>query len=273
MAQSNSFRLKRRLRTYSGRGVSSLRGGIKHPVFFMHLPKCGGTSIAEALYATVPIQQRVGVVDAISTRRAMAIYHDDVDALDRQHDDLENSKNIYDFREQLVINHMSWNTRMIHGHVLYSNRADRHFGDQYKYVTVLREPIERVISNFAHSVQSGMISDDFDTYLDGPIVRAHGLTFLRYFSGTAVLNAAQEEAALEKSIETLKKFAVIGFLDDLGRFASDYKQVLGIRPRIARYNQAQTRVAQISEAQVERLRQMFAHEIQFWEFSRGFANK
>ncbi len=273
MAQSASFRMKRRFRTYGGRGLSTLMGGIRHPVFFMHLPKCGGTSVAEALYATVPLQQRVGVIDANATRRAMAIYHDDVDALDRQHDDLENSKNVYDFRAQMLINHMAWNTRMIHGHVLFSDRADKHFGARYKYVTVLRDPIARVISNFAHSVQSGMITDDFDAYLDNAISRAHGLTFLRYFSGTPVLSAADEPAALKKSMATLQKFAVIGFLDDLPRFAADYKSVFGIRPRIPRYNQAQTAVKSVRDAQLERLRAIMVHEIAFWDYARDFANK
>lgn len=273
MGQSTFFRMKRRMRTYSGRGVSTLCGGIRHPVFFMHLPKCGGTSVAEALYATVPIQQRVGVIDANATRRAVSIYRDNVDALNRQHDDLENSQNIYAFREQMLINHMAWNSRMIHGHVLFSDRAHRHFGQSYKYATVLREPVSRVMSNYAHSVQSGMIADDFDAYLGGAVIRAHALTFLRFFSGTPVLPEKDEAEALAKSMETLRKFAVVGFLDDLGKFTGDYKRVFGIRPRIPIYNKGQTTVSSVSEAQIGRLRDIMAYEIQFWEQARAFAYK
>jgi hypothetical protein len=268
MSQTNSQRFKRRLRTYSGRAKSAVSGGIKHPVFFMHLPKCGGTSVAEALYATVPLQKRVGVIDANATRRTAAILHDDVNELHVQHDDLSNSKNVYNLREGMLINHMAWNSQMIHGHVLFSAIADRHFGYQYKYVTVLREPISRTLSNFAHTISSGMIADDFDAYLAGPMVRAHGLTFLRYFSGTPVLDKHSEEDALVKAKSVLEKFSVIGFLDDLPKFCDDYKTALGVRPRIGLYNQAKGSTFQPSEAQLERLKRILRTEIAFWNYAR-----
>ena len=268
MSQTNSHRFIRRLRTYSGRTLATMTGGVRHPVFFMHLPKCGGTSISEALYATVPLQKRVGVIDANATRRTAAIIHDNVDDLHRQHDDLANSKNVYNLREQMLINHMAWHSQMIHGHVLFSDTADRHFGAHYRYVTVLREPIARTISNFAHTVSSGIIPDDFDAYLDGNVARAHGLTYLRYFSGTAVLENTQELAALTKAKETLKAFSVVGFLDDLPRFCSDYKHALGTRPRIATYNQAKCAPFAPNIGQMQRMTDMMQNEIAFWDYAR-----
>ncbi len=268
MNQTNSQRFKRRLRTYTGRVKSTVAGGIRHPVFFMHLPKCGGTSVAEALYATVPLQRRVGVIDANATRRTAAILYDDVNELHVQHDDMSNSKNVYDLRAGMLINHMAWSSQMIHGHVLFSDTADRHFGDQYKYVTVLREPISRTLSNFAHTVSSGMIADDFDAYLGGPFVRAHGLTFLRYFSGTPVLEKANEEEALETAKSALKKFSVVGFLDDLPGFCDDYKAALGVRPRIGIYNQAKGSAFKLSDVQMAKLTEILHTEIAFWNYAR-----
>jgi hypothetical protein len=267
MSQSGTQRLKRRLRTYSGRAISTVTGGIKRPVFFMHLPKCGGTSIAEALYATVPLQKRIGVIDANATRRASAIIHDDVNALHVQHDDLSNSKNVYDLRENMLINHMAWDSQMIHGHVLFSDRAHHHFHQQYQYVTVLREPIARTLSNFAHTVSSGMIPDDFEAYLKGEVVRAHGLTFLRYFSGIATIETSEESVALAKAKETLQKFSVIGFLDDLPKFCDDYQGVLGARPRIGVYNKAKNAPFKPSSEQLGILTNILGNEIEFWNYA------
>ena len=268
MSQSSSHRIQRRLRTYSVRALSTLTGGIQQPVFFMHLPKCGGTSVSEALYATVPLQKRIGVIDANATRRTAAIIHDDVDTLHKQHDDLENSANVYKLREHMLINHMAWNSPLIHGHVLFSAQADRHFGNRYCYVTVLREPIARTLSNFADTVSSGMITGDFDAYLNSPIARAHGLTFLRYFSGTATLAKSQEATALTKAKENLKRFSVVGFLEDLPKFCDDYQQVLGARPRMRFYNQAKSAPVRPTPDQMQKLTDMLQNEIAFWNYAR-----
>jgi hypothetical protein len=270
MTQTQSQRFKRRMRTYSGRAMASLRGGITDPVFFMHLPKCGGTSVAEALYATVPLQERVGVIDANSTRRTAAMMHDDVNELHSQHDDLPNSKNVYDLRETMLINHMAWDSQMIHGHVLFSDRAHNHFGQDYKYVTVLREPVARTLSNFVHCVFSGMIANDFDAYLDSKILRAHGLTFLRYFSGSATLSTSQEDAALAKAKGTVAKFSVVGFLDDLPRFCTDYNAAFGVRPRIGVHNQALSPPFHPSDEQMGKLALILQNEIAFWHYVRRF---
>ena len=50
----------RRLRTYSRRSAASLSGDLRKPCFYMHIPKCGGTSVTAALHAVVPLRRRVG---------------------------------------------------------------------------------------------------------------------------------------------------------------------------------------------------------------------
>ena len=73
MARNLPFleRTRRRLRVYSGRALrGTLLAGPRHNCLFMHMPKCGGTSISEAMYATVPFGGGVAVIDAVSTRIA-----------------------------------------------------------------------------------------------------------------------------------------------------------------------------------------------------------
>jgi len=56
-------RAKRRARIYACRISAMLtKGGLNQNCLFLHLPKCGGTSLSEALYATVPMQKQIGVI-------------------------------------------------------------------------------------------------------------------------------------------------------------------------------------------------------------------
>lgn len=246
------------------------KGDLKHPCFYMHVPKCGGTSLSEALYATVPMHKRVGIVDADSTRRATALVHADKNELFLYYDDLPNGDAVYALREGMLLTHMAWDTRMIHGHILFSHKADKHFGDTYKYVTLLREPVARTISNFNQSVRHGLIENDFDAYLESDVIRAHALTFLRYFSGTHNIPVEDEPAALDEAKRVAEKFAVIGFLDNLPSFCDQFADVFGRKPKIYRYNEAGASAYRPSDTQMERVMALLGNEIAFWEWVQKF---
>ena len=260
---------QRRLATYARRVAQMPRGGLRHRCFFMHVPKCGGTSVSEALYATVPMQRRVGVIDANATRRASAVWHAGRDEPFLYHDDLPTGTEVYAFREQLLLMHMAWDTELIHGHVLFSERAHAHYGKRYRYVTLLREPVERTLSNFLGSSRGGMIDADLDRYLDNEIFRTHGLSMLRYLSGSHPVAIDDERAALERAKSNLARFAVVGFLDDLDGFASRFANTFGRRPATGRrYNRAGVQHPRLTPAQAGRMREVLAIELELWEHAR-----
>ncbi len=261
--------MKRRMRTYGRRALAVPGGRLRKRCFFMHIPKCGGSSIAEALYATVPIHKRVGVVDAPTTRRAAAIYYADRDETMLYHDDLETGPQVYALREQMLLAHMAWETELIHGHILFSEKAQRHFGDVYGHVTVLRDPIARMLSNFAHSAHDGFIPSDFDAYLDHYCARIHGLTTLRYLSGTHDIAPGEEAAALNRAKQTLASFDVVGFLDDLDGFCRSFADAFGRQPKIYRYNEARWPKTEPTAEQMSRLEAMMAPEIALWDYAQS----
>lgn len=258
----------RRFRTYVRRVVHMPFGGLRHPCFFMHVPKCGGTSISEALYATVPLNRRVGLIDAVSTRRASALLHADRNEKFLYHDDFANGRRVYDLRESMLLVHMAWGTELIHGHVLFSDRAYRHFGERYHYVTLLREPIERTVSNYLGSVRVGLIPDDFDAYLQSEVFRTQGISMLRYFSGRHPIERADEARALELAKAHLERFSIIGFLDELDVFRDRFHALFGRRPVIYRYNSAHTTAPSLGPARIAHIRAVLATEIELWEHAR-----
>jgi hypothetical protein len=256
----------RRARVYGGR---LLRSGIlpppRHPCVFMHMPKCGGTSISEAMYGTVPLGKGVAVIDAQSTRRTAAILNFDRDEPLLCHEDLAHGDKVFDLRERLMLQQMAWGSWLIHGHILYSQKADSHFGNRYRYVTLLRDPVQRMISNYRMSVNAGVVPEGLDAYLQTPVARSHAQVYLRYLSGQTVIpdNEVAEKLTLAQS--RLSRFAVVGFLDNLPDFQRRYLSVFGVPLRIKTYNQGKGEKPSLTTGQMDQITALCAADIAIYQ--------
>lgn len=271
MARKAPFkeRLTRRLSIVAGRARRSLPGAApKHRSVFFHMPKCGGTSLSEAMYATVPFNERIGVIDAVSTRRAAAMLNFDKNDAFLCHEDLDTGQLTFDLREGLFLQHMAWDTMLIHGHVLWSEKADTHFRDTYKYVTLLRDPVARTVSNYRMTQRSGVTDGDLDSYLQSDVARRHARVYLRYLAGRNDIPEEDVPAALELAKERLSRFALVGFLEETDVFMQKYRDLFGVRLRMAKLNSAPDRKPAYSEAQMQRFTELCAPDIAIHEFAK-----
>ncbi|MCR9127557.1 MAG: sulfotransferase family 2 domain-containing protein [Rhodobacteraceae bacterium] len=272
MARNAPFveRNMRRMRILSGRLWHSLPGAApRHRSVFLHMPKCGGTSLSEAMYATVPLRQRLGVIDAVSTRRAAAMIHHGCNDPALSHEDSAAGDEVFDLRHALLLQHMAWDTWLIHGHVFYSDMAMREYGDLYKLVTVLRDPAERTISNYRMARRRGATRDDLDSYLQGPLARLHGTVFLRYLAGRNTFQPDEIPAAVARAKSRLERFAVIGFLDDLPDFARRYRQAFGVKLSVGRLNAAPAERLECTDAQRALLGRLCAADREIFDHARA----
>ncbi|MEO0913271.1 MAG: hypothetical protein AAFY59_09820 [Pseudomonadota bacterium] len=265
-----SERTIRRLRVYSGRLARTGPGpASRHPSVFIHMPKCGGTSLSEAMYATVPIMRRVAVIDAVSTRRAAAIWHEGVDDAKLYHEDLPKAPALFEFREQLLLQHMAWGSWLIHGHVLYSERARKHFGSAYKYVTLLRDPVARMISNYRMAARAGVVEQDFDAYLESPAALSHARVYLRYLGGRTIIPEGEESSALALSLLRLHSFDCVGFLDDLAQFKAAYRALFGVSLSIRTANKGAGAAPTLTKTQRQKVETLCAPDIALFEAARS----
>lgn len=265
-------RLTRRLHIATGRTRRSFPGAAPlHRSVFLHMPKCGGTSLSEGMYATIPFNQRIGVIDAVSTRRAAAMLHFDRDDSFLCHEDLQHGQKVFDLREGLLLQHMAWDTMLIHGHVFWSTRARQHFGDRYKYVTLLRDPVARTISNYRMTQRAGVTAGDIQTYLAGDVARRHARVFLRYLTGQNDIADSDLNAATDVAKDRLKQFALIGFLEQSDRFVQQYQAIFGVRLRMAQLNAAPDRKPDLTDDQMHRFRALCAPDIALYEFAKTLA--
>ncbi len=263
-------RFRQRSRLYMGRSLRTV-SGLRKPCVFMHVPKCGGTSVSEALYATVPLHRKIGILDSPSIRSALAIQHTGRDDLSF-HDEGPRADQITRFRESLLLMHMCHRATLIHGHFLFSETAWQHFGDRYRYITILRDPVARTISNYRMDRRTGNFSGEFDDYLASDHGRRQALHKLRYFSGMATVTPAQEAEAMVLALRNIERFSLIGFLEDLDGFARDFATLFGVRPWIPHYNSAaEDKPFRITDAQRDRLNTLCAPDIELFAHARRIA--
>ena len=260
----------RRSRVYGGRLLRAVASQpLRHNCCFHHIPKSGGTSLSEALHASVPFGRHIGEVPANTTRRAASIFHTDKDDEGAFYDDGAHAAEVFALREAMLLAFMANDCALVHGHVLFSHKADRHFGARYKYVTMLRDPVERVVSNFRAARKAGYVSGDFGAYLESRIGQAHAMHNLRYFSGRPFVEESETMAALDEAKAVIDRFSVIGFVDAMDEFVNRFETVFGVRLSIGRYNVGAAEAPQISAEDRRRLEILCAPDLDLQTYAKA----
>jgi len=257
----------RRFRTYRGRIQRMLLSrDLKHRCCYMHVPKCGGTSLIESLVATVPMDQHVGNIESLGTRRAVSLIEANTDSYDLFHPDADNCEKIFDFHERLLMYFMSRQMTLVHGHFLFSEQAYRHFHEDYKFISFLRYPVDRLISNFRNRRYYKM---NFDEYLESDVARRHALVNLRYFSGCAEIPRGEEDQYMDKARDVMSRFSVLGFLDDMPGFERRFADVFGERLTIYHYNKNKRPPVPLARKQISKIEELCGPDIELHEYARS----
>lgn len=238
---------------------------IPQRVVFHHVPKCGGTSVALALRKRYILSQ--GTVKPQESFEAFQMFtgRDDREAMLRD---------VLDLREQMLLYLLAEDVRCVSAHVRFSAAAHRHFAPRYKFVTILREPVSRFISNYGWSYDRkgafARIDLPLDDFLETPRARAMGAAYVENFCGFGSQEDMTTPQAVAAAIANLKKFDVVGRLD---RFAADMKSALGVRLRIGHDNkkgvQRPITAAPVTEAQRARITALCAPDLEIWRQFTG----
>ena len=198
------------------------------PIVYHHVPKCGGTSVARAL-------RRAYILSHAGVRPEEAIR-----AFNRwQAANGASLNDVWAFRELMFLYFLYCDKRCVAGHAPFSDVAFDTFSERYAFVTVLRDPVERFVSNFywnkSRPVGDRRIEESFDEFLDSEQAARLGSTYVRYFCGHS---GAERFTAkdVDRSIHNLRRLSCVGFTDDMGRFEQSLRGLTGKRLNIGKEN-------------------------------------
>lgn len=203
-------------------------------VVFIHVPKCGGTSISEALQNKY--HHSYYKIHTTRVSEASKLYFktqkkqwDGKHFSDRQRDQAGFGINLFYAAlkgKKCLTGHVVCNSEMI----VALREMD------FKFVTIIRNPVDRIFSeyffNFYKQSDFYSTSLDFEKYLN----KRHGSIYVRFFGGYRADECYDSNEAIEAAVENLKEYEIIGRLDEMDLFVNNMKQEIELSLKIPASN-------------------------------------
>ncbi len=249
-----------------------LSGHLTKKIVFVHLPKCGGTSITSAIkerYKTFSSGGNSGLININADASLKAF--EKFSGLDPFAD---NFQSMLRHREYLLLYFMNVReTRFIHGHFAFSDLAYDEFKDTYDFITVLRDPVKRWISAFFYNKYrddcAWKINGEINSYLESKRSIANGCEYVKKFYGNSAGDVDYTAAeAIEKAKDNLGKFKIIGLLENLEGFVGEFRNRYEIELKIENMNQgpkSESQVKNVISEEVEaRIREICKPDLEIY---------
>lgn len=232
--------------------------GVKEKVFFLHIPKCGGTSVDTAITEAIGPQSCLHLYSAASRRAA------EIQGIE-----------LMEYRNSLLPYFMEQNgLQYISGHFVFNSDLHSRYSNEWGYVTMLRDPVQKYISQYFYNLQKPA-QDHFgiDESAEEFIASAEGVRLgqdmVQKITGIAELTAAgsrEQQAQIDLAVRNIEKFRLVGILEDTERFQSDFKKIFGASLHIKKMNRNRSKnELQISNSLRKKIEQLCRPDIALYE--------
>jgi len=196
---------------------------------FLHLPKCGGTSIASGLQRALGAGPEA-FIDPVQTRQWSQF---DLSESERA----EGSKRLFEVRVTLLRAHVHRGDPFIYGHFPIDECLLNDRRSEYRWLTVLRDPVDRVLSQFKYGILTrepsaarslSSVTDRWETYLGSDLCHFHSNLYAYYLGGHPCrFDRSKIPEMRDRAKENLRKFDVSGCVENLRAVASDFHHLSG----------------------------------------------
>ena len=135
--------------------------------------------------------------------------------------------------------------RFVGGHFWFHEAIFAAWDPPWQPVTLLRDPVELWFSNYYYNLGSERGTQRISLPL-AEFVESDRAAMLAVDQVRRLLPATSEadprsEAGVDEAIANLRRFALVGVLEELDRFADGYEQQFGLRPSFGRRNTGEAR--------------------------------
>ena len=219
---------------------NSLKGPLEKKIFYLHIPKCGGMSIRDAIihqYQTLDRlkDSQLFSLSAAASSNVVKL----ITGKDYPKDTVEDYQ-ILKFREELLLYMIELKKKFISGHFPLSNTVLRHLQGKYALVVILRNPVNRWISSYFFNrykiSDHRKINEDVMEHLDTPFGRSQGYELVKFIGGHNKEGDYTSSEAIQRAIRNLHRFDIIGFLEHIDLFVDSFHTFFNRRLNIKQKN-------------------------------------
>jgi hypothetical protein len=233
-----------------------------HRICYPHVPKCAGMSVARGIsrQAFSMLERRLFPTFSVDPRASLRAAE-------------ATSGRMMEVREEILAYGLaSGRFRFVTGHVPCRPGLVEAFQGEWHFVTVLRDPVERWVSEYVYNTEKG--SDwarnhlSIEDYLGSPEARVTATSFLRYFSDIPEDLPEDPGAFVDQAVENLSRFAVVGCVEDMDGFNRAFRNRFGAILSIPRRNVTPDRSMKDrirgDAASMDRIRQLCAGDSEIY---------
>jgi hypothetical protein len=137
------------------------------------------------------------------------------------------------YNRDILLYYLAQDFRFVSGHFAFNNIAYKKYGDKYDFVTLLRDPVKKWISVYFYTrTQEGKSVADkniLEAFLDTETAVGYGSDYAMKFAGDDTISDFTSQEAVDRAISNLNHFDLVGVLEQLPLFISDFRALYGVQ--------------------------------------------